>query len=268
MNESGNGRAPAVVDVGHGAGNGSRARNTAKERRAKVGNALSDEFLVGVMVVATDTVGHSCGEQRLNGAEHGDDHRRWKEFAEAVPRDVGHGERRQRGLDFAEAVVDGGDRTEAVFLQNGVEEIGAHCHHDDGHERTRDFLRHFRRQGDDCHAENANGRCYPVSGVEMLEIDHPLRNKVARHLTFNLESEKFLNLRGEDGDGDTAREAHHNGVWNELDDGAEPKRSQQNEENARHHGGHDQSRHFQGGIADNAVDDDDEGTRWATDLHA
>ena len=56
-------RASAVVDVGHGAGNGTRGGNAAEERRRDVGNALPYEFGVGVVVVANHTIGHSGREQ-------------------------------------------------------------------------------------------------------------------------------------------------------------------------------------------------------------
>ena len=50
----------AVVDVGHGAGNSSCGWNAAKDRREDVGNTLSDEFLVAVVLMTDDTVGYCC----------------------------------------------------------------------------------------------------------------------------------------------------------------------------------------------------------------
>ena len=60
--------ATAIVDVGHGAGNGSRGGNTAKQGRCDVGKTLSDELGVRVVMVANDTIGHGGREQRLDGS--------------------------------------------------------------------------------------------------------------------------------------------------------------------------------------------------------
>ena len=62
MNHACNTRARAVVDVGHGARDGPCGRDAAKERSYDVGNALSDEFLVRIVVIAGDTIGYSSGE--------------------------------------------------------------------------------------------------------------------------------------------------------------------------------------------------------------
>ena len=48
--------ARTVVDVGHCTGYRSRGWNSAKERRNDVGNALSNEFLVGIVVIARHTI--------------------------------------------------------------------------------------------------------------------------------------------------------------------------------------------------------------------
>lgn len=48
MNETGNRGASAIVDIGHGAGNGSGSGDTAEERDDEVGNTLTDELSIGV----------------------------------------------------------------------------------------------------------------------------------------------------------------------------------------------------------------------------
>ena len=62
MNHPSNARASTIVDVGHGAGYSPCGRDAAKERSYDVGNALSDEFLVRIVVIASDTIGYSSGE--------------------------------------------------------------------------------------------------------------------------------------------------------------------------------------------------------------
>ena len=62
MNHPSDARASTIVDVGHGAGYSTCGRDAAKERSYDVGNALADEFLVRIVVIASDTIGYSSGE--------------------------------------------------------------------------------------------------------------------------------------------------------------------------------------------------------------
>ena len=57
MDDACNGRAAAVVDVGHRTGDGTRGRYAAEDGRRQVGQTLGDKFCVGVMTVANDTGG-------------------------------------------------------------------------------------------------------------------------------------------------------------------------------------------------------------------
>lgn len=145
--------AAAVVDVGHGTGNGAGGGNTAEERRTDVGNALADEFLVGVVVVTAHAVCHSGGKQGLDGTEHGDGQRRGEEELHLFPGDVGH---RQRGNLCLDVRIERADGLDAVDAGIAVEQEDAYRHHDDGHERSRHLLGELRRQGDDHHAEDAH----------------------------------------------------------------------------------------------------------------
>ena len=75
-------------------------------------------------------------------------------------------------------------------------------------------------------------------------------------------------MGGEDGHGDTARETYHDGIGNELDDGAEAAGSEKDEEEARQHGGNHETRKAELGIADDAVDNHDERARRTANLYA
>ena len=70
---------------------------------------------------------------------------------------------------------------------------------------------------------------------------------------------------GKDGDSNTAGETYHNGVGNIFDDGAQTQHAQQDEEDTRHERGNSQSLHAI--LLDDAVDDNDEGSRWAANLY-
>ncbi len=71
MNDSCYRRTPAVVDVGHGPGNGTGCRDTSKERGYDVGHSLCDQLHVRVVPFADHTIGNGCGQQGFDGAQHG-----------------------------------------------------------------------------------------------------------------------------------------------------------------------------------------------------
>ena len=95
MGDTGHRSTAAVVDVGHGAGDGAGGGDAADERGHHVGDALGDELLIAVVTVADDAIGHSRGEERLNGAQHGDDHGRLRQPRDGLPVELRHGGRRQ-----------------------------------------------------------------------------------------------------------------------------------------------------------------------------
>ena len=98
----------------------------------------------------------------------------------------------------------------------------------------------------------------------MLYVACPLLDEVGRHRVDG-QSEEVLNLCGEDGYGDTAREAYNNRVGNVLDDSTKLEQTEQNEEHASHDGGDGES--FDAVLLYDAVDDDDESTGRTANLH-
>ena len=67
MDDARDGCLAAVVDVGHGASDGTCGGDASEDGAQHVGNALTDEFLVGVVLVSDDTIGHSGRKQALDG---------------------------------------------------------------------------------------------------------------------------------------------------------------------------------------------------------
>ena len=133
MYDAGHGGAAAVVDVGHGAGDGSRHGNAAEERHHDVGDALADELGVGVVVFTHGTIGHGGREQRLDGAQDGDGEGRREQLV-----DGGHVEVERLRVGYlvadVEPVADGLDAGDAPHL---FHEIGNDRHEDDGYQRPR-----------------------------------------------------------------------------------------------------------------------------------
>ena len=72
MYHTGNGGAPAVVDIGHGTGNGSGDRDSPEERNHDIGGSLCDKLGIGVGLVASYTVGDGSRQKGFYGSQYGD----------------------------------------------------------------------------------------------------------------------------------------------------------------------------------------------------
>jgi hypothetical protein len=93
----------------------------AKKRGGDMGQALSHQFLVGVVAVVDLAVGDTGREQRFDGAEQGDGDRRRDQLAEIVNGQFGQAETGQFLRDAAKAAADGLDRQ---FEQEGNQGAG------------------------------------------------------------------------------------------------------------------------------------------------
>src|SRR6201999_133456 len=72
VHQSGKGAGGAVANVGGGARYRSRRGKAAKQRVDDIGDALSDQLLVGIVLGATHAVGDHGGQQRFDRSEQGD----------------------------------------------------------------------------------------------------------------------------------------------------------------------------------------------------
>ena len=212
------------------------------------------------MVIADDTVGHRGREQTLDSTEDGDGQGRTHKSFQRLPTQFGHRGFGQLRTD-AETVADGLDGGHAGVV---LEQQCNDGDDDDGNERTGHFLTEFRRQYDDADADQTHKRAPQVDITEITEIGTPFCKEFSRILV-HCHTEEILNLCGEDGDGDTAGETHHDGVGDVLDDGAQTKHAQEDEEHTCHQRGDGQSLYAI--LMDDAIDDDDEGTRRTANLH-
>ena len=181
-----NTRASTVVDVGHGARNSSRSRDSAKERRHDVGNALSNEFLVGIVVIARHTVCHRGRKQALNSAQDGNDKSRGEQSTQCVESEVSlcvSEERfpiqvkgidvRQGSCDVAKSVANGGNVGESALIG----EIHRCCGDNDGNERTRESFHPSRTSHDDGDAHRTHRNGIPLQGGDIAKIAYPFVDK-------------------------------------------------------------------------------------------
>ena len=164
----------AVVDIGHGTGDGASGRDTAEERRGDVGQTLGYQLGVGIVMVADYTIGYGSREQALDGTEDGDGDGRRHEALDGLPVHFWNLSRRQLVAD-REAVANGLDTLNSGKL---LEQQCHDGHQDDGDERTRNLLAELRSDGDDHHAHHADEGAPRVDGVETLEIDTPFLQEV------------------------------------------------------------------------------------------
>ena len=121
-----------------------------------------------------------------------------------------------------------------------------------------------RPYGNQHHAEDAYGSTPQVYITYIIYIGAPLLDEVGGYLC-HLHAQQVLDLCGEDGDSDTAGETDHDGVGDVLDDGAQTEHAQHDKEHTGHQRGHGQSLHAV--LLDDAIDDDDEGSRGTANLH-
>ena len=178
MHDSGHGGASPVIDIRHGTGDGTGGRDTAEDGGEDVGDALSHQFLIRVVMVADDTVGHGGREQRFDGPQYGDGDGRSHQLFDAFPIQFGYVHARKFGFNH-KAVADGFHlRRYAVLFQ----QIDSHGHYDDGNERTRNLVGQFGREGDNGHADYTHDGGPYVQAAEVADVHDPFFYKIGRHV--------------------------------------------------------------------------------------
>jgi hypothetical protein len=262
VDDAGDRRAAASLDVGRGAGDGAGGGEAAEERGGDVGQALGDEFLVGIVAVVDLAVGDARREQRFDGAEQGDGDRRRDQLAEIMHRHVGEAEIRQLLRNAVEAAADGFDRQ--------VESEGGQRADDQHHQRRRrpaqqrEAIRQAVVGKQEDKAGAGQRQRWQVDGVgvggQRLDAGEKLGGQVVY-----LQAEEILDLGEEDDDGDAVGEADHHGHRDEADQLPHARDAHGEQENA----GQDRGAHQVGETVDgdDAVHNGDEGAGRAADLH-
>ena len=281
MDDSGNGGASTVVDVGHGAGNGTGCGDTSEEGCDDIGRSLGDEFHVAVVLVSGNAIGHGCTEETLNGTEDGNGEGHGHELLNQFESDVGHYHIGQLRLDL-ETVANGVNAGDAEELfhneygrgaeQNAIERAGNLVEYGNSagdHGREDD-----EQQAADGHDEVPN-----IEGGDVLGIADPLADEIARRLQRNAdgltsladrllgETEDVAHLCSEDGDGNTGCETHDDGIGDELDERTQTERTQRHKDDSGQNGGDEQTLQSVFGIVDNTIYNNDESSRGTSDLY-
>ena len=107
VDDPGNRCACAAFDIGRRARDGAGRRNPAKQRAHDIGEALRHELLVGIVPVVHHAIRHYGTEQRFNGRQQRDRHRRLEERLDILPGQRGNMRFGKALRDAAEFRADG-----------------------------------------------------------------------------------------------------------------------------------------------------------------
>ena len=218
-------RLASIVDVCHCARNSSCSRYATKDWAEHVGHALAYQLLVRVVLMTNYTIGHRSREKALYGTKHsyGDG---WREKAfYCVPVKRRDGRLRHRWIDF-KTVAYGVDMNAKIIGHDDA----CHRHDDDSHKRAWHLFAHKWSESYDDDGEKTHYCRGKVYCAEVVGIAYPFLNKIGRHAAIDMQSEKIFHLCGKNGHGDTAGEAHNDGVWYVTYDCSQLKHSEQDEE--------------------------------------
>ncbi|MDT4852855.1 hypothetical protein FQZ97_871040 [compost metagenome] len=116
----------AIADIGGGSGDGAGGGEAAEQWSSQIGNALTDQLLIGVVLGPRHAIGHHGGQQRLDGAQHGNGESRANQFDHARHRDLRPGEGGQPLGNAAEGTADGGHPIE---VEQRLDRRGEHHRH-------------------------------------------------------------------------------------------------------------------------------------------
>ena len=212
------------------------------------------------MTIADNTIGNGSRKQRLDSTEDGNGESWRHKSLENVKRKVWHLNTRKLSRD-SETVADS-----LYAINTGIllQHYNKNCCKDNSNERSRYLSAYLRSENDNKDTEQSDAEWPHIHCWEILYIAPPFLDEITWNLIY-LQSEEVLYLSSEDGYGYTWCEAHHDRVRYEFDNASEAHYSQEDEEHACHERGNGKSWHTI--LFNDSVDDDDESTRRATDLH-
>ncbi|CPQ89308.1 Uncharacterised protein [Bordetella pertussis] len=259
MHDPGQRAGAAVADVGGRARDGAGGGKAAEQRRDDIGQALADQFLVGIVAGAGHAVGHHGRQQGFDGAQHGDGESRADQFDDARHGDLGPLPAGQALRNAAESAAYGGY---AVQAQRGLQRGGHH----ERHQRTGHAAQVGQAVVQQQQRQRQRGQC-GGGQVQLRQAVHELPQFFMEvRAGRGGQAEEILPLAYPDDDADPGGEAHDDRRWDVLDDGPQPGRAQRQQDAAGHQGGQLQARHAM--LGGDAGQDDDEGAGGAGNLYA
>jgi len=223
-----------------------------------VGEALADQLLVRVVPGAGHAVGDDGGQQRLDGAQHGDGEGGRQQGDQPVHADRWQHEARQAHGDFAECAADGGDGREG---EHGLDRRRGHQR--DHRPRHPAQPRHARAE----HDEQQAGQCQ--RGRDRVQLRQDLQQMpelVVEVCAASFgQAEEVVPLADPDDHADAGREADDDRGGDEADHPAEPGQPKRRQHDAGHDGREQQPVHAE--RRHDPGQDDDERAGRPGDLH-
>ncbi len=144
------------------------------------------------------------------------------------------------------------------------QEVAHDGEEDQSDERPGDLLRKLRGQDDDEHRRYRKDERKRLPRVEVCEVGFPLAEEVSGDLIYR-QSEDVLDLSREYRHCNTRSESHDDGIRYEADDRPETQKSHQQQHQACHE--RRDRKPVDTMLSDDTVDDDDECSGRASDLH-
>ncbi len=268
MNHAAELGAATALDVDDGTHGGTGTGKSAEETGNGIADALSDEFLVAVVLGLGDVVGHDGGEEGVDGSETGEGKAgNDGSFEDSEPVDGGHIKPRFGKEGHGEPRGNIADDVAGVEMA----EEGYNSHDDEGDEGGGDFLGEQREEVDD--GDGAQSQQQGGDGDALRDGMGDAHEEVD-HGAGAFESHKGIELLQDDDDADTAHEAGEDGigyvadVFAQLDD-AEKDLEQSAEQSGEGHADEDVGKAAARGgpyAADEGGGDDGHGTGGSADL--
>ena len=230
-----------IVDAGHCSCQRSGSGNTSEQRCNYICYTLTDQFGIGMVTLSCGAISHHRSQKRLDGAENC--YRKCRRDKSLDRLEIELRSNRLRHRQSVRQFRELGSDSRKFNSGELAQKHRRQCSHNQSNQRTRYLLGHLTPTETYHETDNAHQRLDPIDRSDILEIAGPLRYETGRHLKVKRETEEVLHLRGEDGQGNTACEAHHNRIWNELEYHAHLAHAHQHKEYARHDGSDNQSLH-------------------------
>ena len=254
----------SVIDARHSSGKSASRGNAPEERGDDIGDSLTYELSVGIVLLTGDTVCHHCSQQTLDGTEDCDCKGRGDEVLDGIEihRGCDRLGKRQTLGELGELAAYGCELHHAALRQHYRH--GGACNQ--GYQRTGDLFESPAVPGyDDKQAAEAQGGLCQGNGAKIAQIAAPLGYKARRDIDA-AEAEEILHLGREDRKGDTAGKADHYRVGNELEHCSKFAYTHHYQYDSRHYGGYRKS--LDTILSDDRGHDYDEGSGRASNKEA
>lgn len=262
MDQARNRTRRAVPDVRRRARDRPRRRDSAENRGKDVGDSLPHEFRIRTVPRSRHTVGDNRGEERFDGPENRNRERGLKHLAHHFKADI----RQMRQRKSRRDMVLGANRRHADVRSVPPQNLDERGREDDGNQGAGNLRRHLGPKNAYEKSENTHDDRMEIRRSNRLRVQGDFPDGVGGfgNSRGEMQTQKIRNLSERNDDGDSGGKPHGHRERDEFDDRSELRHAENDEHDAR-----EKRRRGESVITvfgDDAVDDDDEGSRRTADL--